>query len=706
MPTLEPNFDRKRIEVSDPEPGHADASNSPDGLISSPEINTANKPTQRAIRDDTQAREVVSTIIEAGRTRQSVNGRLMAKYNAERPHSQAKLKEEGQGWRSNFTTKPLPSLAEKVYPRLTEAVNGLKYFTNSKLSPRWQNNVEKSEAFQKGITKVIRSRAGWSQLLDDLAFETSFFGHAVLAWLDEYSFFPTLFRQDQSYLPDGTKQLSSDAQVVVLRETYLPHELFSYVKNKDAAKKVGWDLSATRNVINNASPAQLRDSLNQAGSTDSWHQHAIRELNVGASFQRGANVIQCFSLLVREVTGKISHYRLAGTEMALIFASDDRFDSMEECVAFFSYQLGNSTMHGSKGIGRDLYELSGMLDKIRNETVDRCILSGKVLVQGDPRQLHKWKMSLIGMMAHVPTGWTFLETKVDGNIEPFLKLDAYFSQIADQLVGAVSVPKIEGEAFRSPQAWQLLAEREEEQRDSKLSRFLKQFVVFVQGLQRRICAKSTDDADAKEFRESMLKIMSQEELDELAKQPVADAVRDLTPLERQLTAAVAAEKRGNPLYNQRALEVGDITARLGADAAQRLILPENDPTQQAEQSRQQQIEFSVLSQGQPVPVSPRDNHQIHLATILPLAQAVAQAVAQGSAGSGTLEAVLAHITEHYNLALQQGIPKEQLKAAEEIVKASNKVLTQLKALDAEAEQVAAETAQLPPEEADVEQPIA
>lgn len=657
----EANFNRSSIEISDPKDQVSATDPGPNGLVTSPSINAQGKPTQRAVKDDSQAREIIQQVVEANRSRQAVNSRIMAKYNAERPNVQQKLEAEGLGWRSNFTSKPLPTLIEKVYPRFTEAVNGLKYFTSAALSNRWQGSVEKSEKFRAGLTKVIRSRVGWDQLVEDIAFENSVFGHAVAVWLDEYKWFPVLLPQDQVYLPDGTKQVVSNAQVVVAREVYLPHEFYEYIKDIDAAKTAGWLIPETINAINTASPTQLRESLGSL-SVDVWYRHAERELNVGASFQRGASVIQCYSLLVREVTGKISHYRLAGTDLKLVFQSDDRFASMEDCAAFFTFQKGNNTVHGSKGVGRDIYEFAGMMDRIRNEVVDRGIMSGKTLIQGDPRQLHKFKMSLIGMTAHVPTGWTVLEQKIDGNLEPFLKLDAYFSQLADQLVGSVSIPKVEGEAFRSPQAWQLLAEREEETRDAKVGRFLKQFSTFIQTIQRRICSSECDDEDAKQFRKEMLESMSQEELDELAKQPVAQVVLDLTPVERQLTAAVVAEKRGNPLYNQRQLEVEDITARLGAEAADRLIYVENDPTQQAEQTRQQQLEFSAaLSQGQPVPVSPRDAHELHINTLLPLAQAVAQAVMQGSQPTETLEAVLAHVTEHYNFALQQGVPKENLR---------------------------------------------
>jgi hypothetical protein len=409
----------------------------------------------------------------------------------------------------------------------------------------------------------------------------------------------------------------------------------------------------------------------------------------------GVSVVCIYSLLVREVTGKVSHYRFVGDEYKLIFEHDDRFDSMQDCLAFFSYEKGNDTMHGSKGIGRNLYELAGMIDRARNEVVDRAIMSGKTLVQGDIKKINQFKMSVVGAMAIVPTGWTFLEQKIDGNVEPFLKLDAYFSSLADQLIGSVSTPKVEGEAFRSPQAWALLAQREEEGRDAKIARFLNQFTCLIATMQRRICDPDTADKDAKAAQEKLLKHMTREELDVLAKQPVAASIVDLTPIERQLVVAIAAEKRGNPLYNQRQLEVEDLTNRIGSDFAKRVLLPTNDPTEEAEQKRLQQLEMTLLTQAQPVPVSPRDNHMIHLEIMVPVAEGMAQQLMQGGADTAVLEAVLAHITEHYNRAVEQKVAtKEQLAPIAQLVKKAGQAIAELKALDQQAAQLQQESAAL------------
>jgi hypothetical protein len=657
-------------------------------VIQSPKLDSANKPTQRSIKDIGMARDVIKTVVMAGRNRSIVNSRILAKYNAERPYDAYKLEAEGLGWRSNFTTKPLPSMIEKVAPIFLSAVNNLKYFTNASLDPKWPNSVEKTEKFRKAITDTIRAWNGWQTFVEDVAFNNALFGHSVVAWLDEFSPWPKHFQQDESFMADGTKANPKWAQIAVLKEVYLPHELFEQIKDQESAKLAGWNLENTRDAINRASPMQVRDRLNVGGTLETWYQNALRELTIGASYMAGASIVVVYTLLAREVSGKVSHYRVAGPEMLEIFSRDDRFDSMEAATAFFSFQKGNGTLHGSKGIGRDIYELAGMIDRTRNEVVDRLIMSGKTMFQGDVRRLHTFKMSIIGNAVLVPTGWVPVETKVDGNVDAFLKLDAYFGQLVNQLIGSVSTPPADvGEGMRSPAAWNLLAQREEQGQDVRITRFMVQFCDFIQQMQIKLCDSDTIEPAAKVMQKDLLQIMTREELDELANHPVAGTVKDLTPIQRQLLVSIAGEKKGNPLYNQRQLELEDLTARVSPEFAERVLLPENDPTVTAEQDRQQQLEIMLLSHGQPVPVSPRDNHLIHLNVMMPVLEQTGGQVMQGQLTTDVLEAMIAHVNDHYNAALSQGTRPKALAQVKELLDKAGEALAKLKQIDAQAAQL-------------------
>lgn len=635
-----------------------------DGAVSQPDLSPSLKPKNRAVRDVKQAKNIITTLESAGRERNKKNARIMAKYNSEQPYKSETLKNEGLGWKSNFTTKPLPMLIDKVAPRFVQAVDGVKYLTNSKLPDEIDGASVKTEAFRREITSTIRANSEWRNFVADIAQENALFGFASVAWLDEFHWMPKFFRQDHFFVPTGTKQTPKSSQIVALKETFLIHELFSLIEDKKAAKERGWNVANTVEVLNEAMPEDRRSSFHE---TDRIYEDLIRESNVGLSHEGGARVVTVWHLLATELDGKVSHYIFENQSFKELFTSEDQFESMADTVSFFAFQQGNGTLHGSKGIGRELYAIAGIIDRSRNEVVDRLNLAGKIIIQGDDKALRRFKMSVVGSSILIGQGYQISDRKLDAGVEPFLKLDEFLTSLLDQMAGATTPKVFEGERVTKA-AVDFFASREEETRDSIIARFLVQFAAFVSTMQKRLCDKNTDDDDAKKMQERLLKVMSREELDMLSNQTVAETVRDYTEQKRQQIVAIAAEARGNPLYNQRKMEEKKLTAQIDEEFANEVLLPEEDPTVQAEQTRLQMLELQlIVGQGAEVPVSPRDNHIVHFQVLLPAMEQTAGAAVQDPHAVEVLQAMLAHGEAHLQAALQSGVTEQELAEPKNIL---------------------------------------
>jgi len=352
---------------------------------------------------------------------------------------------------------------------------------------------------------------------------------------------------------------------------------------------------------------------------------------------------------------------------------------MSEACAFFTFQQGNGTVHGSKGIGRELYALAAMLDRTRNEIVDRLNLSGKMIVQCDEKQIKKFRMSVVGNTILIGKGYDVLERKIEGAVEPFLQLDQFLAGILDQLAGATTPRVFEGERVTKAQV-DFFAEREEEAKDNIIGRFLNQFADMMTTIQRRICDPNTTDADAQDMQRRLLLIMTPEELEFLRNQRVAETVKDNTEMERQKIILVAQEGRGNPLYNQRELERRKITAQIDEEFANAVLLPEEDPTETSEQTRLQMLELLLITtHSTHVPVSPRDNHITHLQIVMNAMQSTAEQAKTDPHAVEVLKAMLVHATDHVNQAMQQGYPKDQIAEAAGIVAKLTKAMPELEA---------------------------
>lgn len=644
------------------------------GTIAQPDLSEKPAPKNRSIRDVKQAQNIITTLEVANRERNIKNARIMMKYNSERPYPQQMLENDGLGWKSNFTTQPLPTLIDKVAPRFVQAVDGMKYLTNSSLPDDEPGSAEKTEAFRREITDTIRARPEWRSFVAEFSQENALFGYCAVAQLDEFVWFPEFFRQDQFFIPTGTKQTPSQAQIVVLKKTYLIHELFKLIEDRDVAEKRGWNVPNTVKAINDSMPEdRRRDNLD----LERVYQDLIRESAMGDSYETGARVVVVWHLLATEVTGKVSQYMFTDQGFQEIFTSEDQFDSMADAVSFFSFQQGNGTMHGSKGIGRQIYAIAGIVDRNRNEVVDKLNLAGKVIIQGDPKALAKFKMQLVGNAILIQTGVEVLERKIDPAVEPSLQLDDFLTRLLDQMSGATTPKVFEGERVTKAQV-DLFAAREEESRDTIMGRFLNQFAAMMTTIQKRMCDANTSEKDAKDMQKRLLEIMDRKDLDRLAKQVVAETVKDYTDQERQQVVLVAAEAAGNPLYNQRELQYRKLSAQINEEFAQAVLLPEEDPTVTAEQTRLQMLEnLIIVGQGSEVPVSPRDNDLVHLEVLMPALEQLGQQAVKDPAADETMEAVLKHAEAHVAAAESKGVDKKQIAEQKKILVALRKNLQAL-----------------------------
>lgn len=631
------------------------------GTINSPGLNPKTlKPKRRAISNVEHIFQIISTLEEARRDQSEKNGRIMAKYNAERPYSSNELKEDGLDWKSNFSTKPLANAIDKVSPRLTKAVQSARYLTSAALPDNHPGGKEKSELFRQTVTETIRGWEGWSDFINEVAQENAIFGFTSVAWLDKYSWKPTHFRQDRFFVPDGTRQNVAGLQLWIGKQSLMIHELAEFILDREAAMNAGWDIDNAVNAINAAKP----ESITGAGHTSPYtdvrkYEDAIRESSVSLSLLSGSKTIEIYHVFVPEYDGKVSHYIVDGRAKKILFEKEDQFDRLSDAVCLFSFQQANGKLMGSKGIGRELYELAGAVDRARNEVVDRLQLSGKIIIQGDAKQLNRFALSVLGSTVLIPAQYTLVtQGKIEPNVEAFAALDQRLVSFMDQIAGGVT-PKEFGNERTTASEVNLFAAREEEKRDAILERFLMQVGKLVDTCQRRIASPSTDDADAKAAREKLLETMSPEELVMLAKQPALRTVDEWTDQEAQRVIMFADAKRQDPLYDQEKLQRMAATALINAEFADEVLVPQPDPSVVAEQSRMQELETLLLSIGKPVQVSPRDNHKVHIEVLKPSVISAASGLAQ--ADQQTLQAFklgLQHWSDHISAAVAAGEEKD------------------------------------------------
>lgn len=630
----------------------------------------------------------VTRLKQDNNQRNTRNAKITRKLNSEQPWDPAELKAAGLSWKSNFTTRPLNTLVSKVVGRFPRAVNSARFLTASALPPGTPGEEKKTEYFRRKLTLFLRAQPGWDDLVNSLAHETVLFGYTASASLDDDEILPKPFRQDQFFVPAATRQVPGHASAVVLHVDVAPHIAFKMLQDgRKSAAAVGdsrWDVAAFADAINNALPENRRASGTSAEAR--FYEDLYRQVNQGTSFV-GSEKVRLFHLLAAELSGKVSHF-ITDDSGKLLFTWLDQFGSMAEATSFFSFEYADGTLHGSKGLGRTAYAFATVLDRSRNDAVDRMQLAGKLVLQGPDNNATRLKMNVVGNVVTFSSDWTINSARIDANIEASVTLDDYLRRLLDEMSGSVSPTSFTGRDRVTKEEIDLLASREGERSDDVLGRWLQQFGAMVTGVQRRVLDPATTNPTVRAFQQELLTTLSPEELEYLRTSPALSVVQDLSNIERQSIITAATETMGNPLVDNKRLLWEKLSAQVSPEFANRILLPDDDQTVTAEAVRMQQLENVALGSGLPIPVSPRDNHKVHLATLLPLFASALQTASANPQQLGSVQFILQHAKEHLALAAQQKINDPELQ---EIAMQVNQVEKAVQQLSVSAQDAAAAT---------------
>ncbi len=660
-----------------------DSGNRPESEVVSPE--TGDIVNRCFPRPKDQVPQMVDRVVIASYERNIRNTRISAKLNQERPYDPSRLKEAGLGWRANVSTRPLSRLMTNAYMRFPRAINESKYLTNATLPAGTPDGRGKTAFFRNEITRFVRSTPEWKDVVEGLAWENTAFGYTAAVWWDEEEWLPTAVRQDELFVPAGTKQHASTASFFVARRDMLVHEaarhmitLYEKYKQAGYAEQLPyeWDMQEYARSINEAVPEDVR-------SRSTEHIRIVedlrRQLSLASAFGTGNKVVPLHYLFCVEPTGKVSQFIVDARRKKLLFVWLDRYNSMTECATFFAFELGDRTLLGSKGVGRIAYNMASVLDRTTNEVIDKFQLAGKVLLKAPEARHRRMKATAIGGFLMIDEAFEVVpQIKLDVDMEDALGLDQFLQSKLDAMTGSVSPQVLQGERVTAT-AVNLLASREGERTDDSMARWLQQFGHLMTEITRRLVVVNTTDQKVLDLRKTLSTRLTPEELQYLVTSPALTTTSGWTGADRQAIVMACSEGRGVPSYDQYKIEAAKLEALVGPEFAEEVLSPANDPTQAAEQQRLQMMENMMLMEGLPVPVSPRDGHLVHLNVLAPTIQHAAAELAQNPGAGPAFELLVAHGRAHLETAKQAG--SQGLEQFDQMLSEAEQAVQQLKQLE-------------------------
>jgi hypothetical protein len=657
-----------------------------------------------------QAYQTFKNFTQDNRERNNKNAAIARKINGEQPWNPRKLRGAGQSWRSNRPTGFMSSLIKRLTPPYRQVVDQLPLLTYSRFPNEASGTEALVDTFRREITDCIRRWTGWPDFLSQLIDENLTYGYAAVGREDEFTWKPKMHRSDEALFYVGAPQEAHRIKIWGLKEDFFVDDITETIKDPEIAAMAGWRVENLVKKLNTSSK-QFEDRANT--ENERVYEDLIRENNLASSFTSSIRVVKAGHIFATNPAGGIDHYIFDREDGTALFFRRARYDKMEQCLTLFSAEVGDRTLHGSKGAGRALYNTHVSVEQARNLIQDALHLSGLMVLRRTSRagmgSVETPSLTVNHPFAIVGEGYEVLEkVSFEINSEAFFALDRHATMQAEIAVGAFMPGQMldqQGER-RTASEVNYTASIDAQIRAGMLSRFADQMFSLIDQLQRRICRpdilqfanqividmRATGltpifdletftaleavgeseayffvevprslDADAVEAVIKMLeKGLTASQIALLANSSSRANVEDAIASQSGILDMIVARYSADPTIDTVELKRRDIASKLGGSTAERLLNVDLSPLSALKQHRQQLLELTTLLNGTPVPVDPTDDDMVHLNTIMSRIAPLLTAEIPLESSAGLLQATFQHADEHVQSATQKGVKPAML----------------------------------------------
>lgn len=690
--------------------------------INSPDFSESKKEEIKAISNASQALQIARKLANNDRDRDIRRARVLSAFNGSAPYSQSELISHAQAYRYNVSFGFMEGGVGRALVPYNEISINIADLTEIKAN--LPDN--KLKIIQNEFGKIMDKYGKWPKFISRLNQDLVLNGYNVAIFPSDYDPFPIFVAQKDGFVDEGSPNDVNDLEVFVWRKSYMLHELYAKISEESTATKAGWNVPNVKDALSSAMPSNLYSQSNTTSGMWTAVESAIRGGSLWASIV-GAKMVNTFHVLAANLDGKVTHY-IVLDDVAVgetphemedsgdgpeLFKKEGRFDSMRDFLVYFDLETGDGTWHGSKGVGQRLFNTHVANDKMINSALDTTFTAGLIMLQpGDQVQQEEMSLTVLGPFAVIPNGISIAPQTLPNVAGTFFQMQALLSGTSEQRVGDV-VPTNQALLANQSQtatAAKIAAGRQELITKGNLKRYIDPISQVISIIVRRLLKSNSPNAYAKEFQaELKRKGLTSDDLKEIKGARNTGKIDDILGNTAANTQIIFAEFRGDPEIDQFLLKSKRIASVLDADAAEELLISDKDQTKQIESARQQEIELTTIQNGMKVPVSPRDNHEIHLQVVLQNIGGKVQAQAQNFNPEiiPLLQAEIEHGAEHLRYLKADKSKKAIVGDLEDRLKLSVDAIKQLQqqGIDLAKAQfdAAAKMAATPEEQAQVQQ---
>jgi hypothetical protein len=656
-------------------------------------LNEKGKPVETRLKNVQSALSIFQTLAKADEKSSINRARVDAMFDGSAPYNQGSLVTSGQPLKTNLNFGEAQRLLDIALSAYVDLYSSLECLVEVKGTSGEKSEIApQEEIVADELTHLIRS---WPEFHSAyLRLCTTFIKHGVsIAYFDtpdDWKFRVGGF--SDILIPRQTPASESCIDIAVGRREYLLHELYAFVKNPDAAAKVGWDVDEVKRVIAKNASTKGRGSNSNFDNYEILQQE-MKNNDIYAGIQNPA--VSVLHFWVKEMDGTVSHYMAAeNTPKEFLYKKVSRYDNAEQAYVMFSYGVGsNGTYHSVRGLGQRIFSHIQTSNRLRCQQIDGAMLASAVMIQPEnQRSLDELQFTYYGAYAVMSPNVKIVEKAIPNlgtAVQPALQ------DITQQLALNTDTVSTYGPQQGSPyrNQMQITSDMDVTTRLSgaSLNLFYASWTRLLREVVRRVVTTKKRDGAIRDF------------IERCAKRGVApDFIKAL-----DLNRTKAVRSIGNGSYANRMVALKElqgisgqfddvgrrnltrdiVSTRVGHDLADRYVSPEVEkrPTIDVKIAF---FENQQLQEGNSVPVIANELHGTHLEVHVPLLNQIIEALNTGEADPQQVLPMLQSMYQHISETAQHaagdpaleplvGQTKQVLQYAEEAINNTMKALQKM-----------------------------
>lgn len=650
-----------------------------------------------------EAQDKVRRLIDADLKRAKKRSLVQGLIDGNPPYRQSKLNQLGRKDALNVNFGTAASYIEQCTGIFQDLFAEAP--TNFVIHTGFGDNLEQREEWSRQMTEiaddVLNEDPRWQFLFQNSQRYMVMHGCGPLLFETPTAVLPRWVPTGDLKVDELAESETSYWEFACILCRYKPHELFDFIRNPEAAQKVGWRVKYTRWAIMNAVP--LRQT---SGITRDWEFYQTElKTNAMNSFD-DANVIKVAHCFWREFgpsgkPGKITHAIVeqetnrAGPlpELGLneaqraestqyLYFSKERYDDWSEVIHPMYYDRGNGYHYTVTGMGVPLYGAMQFENKLRCNLGDKA-MSPKLLFKPTSEAHPEFTLQQLGDWGYIPASWEMLQTGAAGLMQDgMVMLNEVGRTVSNNLAQyRQSWSKGQGNPPTLGQV-QLEAQMQYRVANTQVSRYYKQLDVLYREIVKRLCDKGNTDPLAVDFRKRCEEAaIPKEALGKVVKVEANRVAGQGSAVLRQgALDKLMMMAGGFPENGQENIKRDWIAAYAGQRAVDRYY-PKQDQNRMASNDEViASLQVAAMKEGMPPKISSDQDPLVFARVFLTAAMQALGAVPQGADPATVVAfvdqlgaAAAAHIQRLAQDPMRKGIAKQMTDMLKQIGQAADKL---------------------------------